>query len=94
MTTAAATFDPEVDEHIGAGREIETGGIRGRNLWAAVFFAAGFLAIAVTALGVGSVLAGRRSFSGAVDEVTSIPTAALRPRAPVGATPCPSTRPW
>jgi HD-GYP domain-containing protein (c-di-GMP phosphodiesterase class II) len=48
MTTAAATFDPEVDEHIGAGREIETGGIRGRNLWAAVFFAAGFLAIAVT----------------------------------------------
>ena len=38
-----------------------------------------FLAIAVTALGVGSVLAGRRSLSGAVDEVTSIPTAALRP---------------
>jgi len=48
MTTAAATFDPEVDEHVGVLREIETGGIRGRSLWAAVFFATGFLALAVT----------------------------------------------
>jgi HD-GYP domain-containing protein (c-di-GMP phosphodiesterase class II) len=49
MTTAAATIDPEVDEHIGAVRESETGGMRGRNLWSAVFFAAGFLG-AATAL--------------------------------------------
>src|SRR5205823_5746635 len=46
MTTAAATIDPEVDEHIGAVRESETGGIRGRTLWSAVVFAAGFVAMA------------------------------------------------
>jgi HD-GYP domain-containing protein (c-di-GMP phosphodiesterase class II) len=46
MTTAAATFDPEVDQHIGTVRESETGGMRGRNLWSAVFFAAGFLVVA------------------------------------------------
>jgi HD-GYP domain-containing protein (c-di-GMP phosphodiesterase class II) len=48
MTTAAATIDPEVDEHIGAVRESETGGMRGRTLGSAVFFAAGFLATAAT----------------------------------------------
>jgi HD-GYP domain-containing protein (c-di-GMP phosphodiesterase class II) len=48
MTTAAATIDPEVDQHIGAVRESETGGMRGRTLWSAVFFAAGFLATAAT----------------------------------------------
>jgi HD-GYP domain-containing protein (c-di-GMP phosphodiesterase class II) len=46
MTTAAATFDPEVDQHIGAVREEETGGMHGRNLWSAVFFATGFLVVA------------------------------------------------
>jgi HD-GYP domain-containing protein (c-di-GMP phosphodiesterase class II) len=46
MTTAAATFDPEVDQHIGAVREDETGGMRGRNLWSALFFATGFLVVA------------------------------------------------
>jgi HD-GYP domain-containing protein (c-di-GMP phosphodiesterase class II) len=48
MTTAAATIDPEVDEHIGSVRESETGGVRGRTLWSAVFFASGFLALAAT----------------------------------------------
>ena len=48
MTTAAATIDPEVDEHIGAVRASETGGIRGRTLWSAVFFASGFLVTAAT----------------------------------------------
>jgi len=48
MTTAAATFDPEIDQHVGAIRESEAGGMRGRNLWTAVFFAAGFLGIAAT----------------------------------------------
>jgi HD-GYP domain-containing protein (c-di-GMP phosphodiesterase class II) len=48
MTTAAATIDPEVDEHIGSVRESETGGMRGRTLWSAVFFAFGFLATAAT----------------------------------------------
>ena len=48
MTTAAATIDPEVDEHIGSVRESETAGMRGRTLWSAVFFAAGFLALAAT----------------------------------------------
>ena len=38
MTTAAATIDPEVDEHIGAVRESETGRIRGRTLWSADLF--------------------------------------------------------
>ena len=46
MTTAAATLDPEVDQHIGAVREDETGGIRGRTLWSSLFFAAGFTAVA------------------------------------------------
>jgi len=46
MTTAAATLDPEVDQHIGAVREDETGGMRGRNLWSALFFATGFLVVA------------------------------------------------
>jgi HD-GYP domain-containing protein (c-di-GMP phosphodiesterase class II) len=46
MTTAAATLDPEVDQHIGAVREDETGGMRGRNLWSALFFAAGFIVVA------------------------------------------------
>ena len=46
MTTAAATLDPEVDRHIGAVREDETGGMHGRNLRSAVFFATGFLASA------------------------------------------------
>jgi len=48
MTTAATTIDPGVDEHIGSVRESETGGVRGRTLWSAVFFASGFLAIAAT----------------------------------------------
>jgi HD-GYP domain-containing protein (c-di-GMP phosphodiesterase class II) len=48
MTTAATTIDPGVDEHIGSVRESETGGVRGRTLWSAVFFAFGFLAIAAT----------------------------------------------
>jgi hypothetical protein len=48
MTTAAATIDPEVDEHIGAVRESEMGGIRGRTLWSAAFFASGFLVTAAT----------------------------------------------
>ena len=48
MTTAATTIDPGVDEHIGSVRESETGGVRGRTLWSAVFFAAGFLATAAT----------------------------------------------
>src|SRR5580765_5584623 len=47
MTTAAATFDPEVDQHIGAVREEETGGMHGRNLWSALFFATGFIAVAL-----------------------------------------------
>jgi HD-GYP domain-containing protein (c-di-GMP phosphodiesterase class II) len=51
MTTAAATYDPEVDQHIGAVREEETGGMHGRNLWSALFFAVGFLVVA-TALPV------------------------------------------
>src|SRR5215831_18538187 len=46
MTTAAATFDPDLDQHVGAVREQETGGMRGRNLWSALFFATGFLALA------------------------------------------------
>ena len=46
MTTAAATFDPEVDQHIGVVREEETGGMHGRNLWSALFFATGFLVVA------------------------------------------------
>jgi HD-GYP domain-containing protein (c-di-GMP phosphodiesterase class II) len=46
MTTAAATLDPEVDQHIGAVRADETGGMRGRNLWSALFFAAGFVVVA------------------------------------------------
>jgi len=46
MTTAAATVDPDVDQHVGAVRESETGGMRGRNLWSAVFFATGFAAVA------------------------------------------------
>jgi HD-GYP domain-containing protein (c-di-GMP phosphodiesterase class II) len=46
MTTAAVTLDPEVDQHIGAVREDETGGMHGRNLWSAVFFASGFIATA------------------------------------------------
>jgi HD-GYP domain-containing protein (c-di-GMP phosphodiesterase class II) len=46
MTTAAATFDPEVDQHIGAVREEETGGMHGRNLWSALVFATGFLVVA------------------------------------------------
>jgi HD-GYP domain-containing protein (c-di-GMP phosphodiesterase class II) len=46
MTTAAATFDPEVDRHIGAVREEETGGMHGRNLWSALVFATGFLFVA------------------------------------------------
>ena len=46
MTTAAATFDPELDQHVGAVREQETGGMRGRNLGSALFFATGFLALA------------------------------------------------
>ena len=48
MTTAATTIDPGVDEHIGSVRESETGGVRGRTLWSAVFFASGFLAVAAT----------------------------------------------
>jgi HD-GYP domain-containing protein (c-di-GMP phosphodiesterase class II) len=48
MTTAAATFDPEVEQHVGAIRESEAAAMRGRNLWTAVFFAAGFLGIAAT----------------------------------------------
>jgi HD-GYP domain-containing protein (c-di-GMP phosphodiesterase class II) len=48
MTTAATTIDPGVDEHIGSVRESETGGVRGRTLWSAVFFAFGFLAVAAT----------------------------------------------
>jgi HD-GYP domain-containing protein (c-di-GMP phosphodiesterase class II) len=58
MTTAAATIDPEVDEHIGSVRESETSGMRGRTLWSAVFFAAGFLA---TAAALPFVLASSRS---------------------------------
>jgi HD-GYP domain-containing protein (c-di-GMP phosphodiesterase class II) len=46
MTTAAATIDPEVDQHIGAVREEETGGMYGRNLRSALFFATGFLTLA------------------------------------------------
>lgn len=46
MTSAVATYDPEVDQHIGAVREEETGGMHGRNLWSALFFATGFLALA------------------------------------------------
>jgi HD-GYP domain-containing protein (c-di-GMP phosphodiesterase class II) len=46
MTSAAATYDPEVDQHIGAVREEETGGMHGRNLWSALFFATGFLVVA------------------------------------------------
>jgi HD-GYP domain-containing protein (c-di-GMP phosphodiesterase class II) len=46
MTTAAATFDPEVDQHIGSVREEEAGGMHGRNLRSALFFATGFLALA------------------------------------------------
>src|SRR3954454_9094700 len=46
MTTAAVTLDPEVDQHIGAVREDETGGMHGRTLWSALFFASGFIAIA------------------------------------------------
>jgi HD-GYP domain-containing protein (c-di-GMP phosphodiesterase class II) len=46
MTTAAATFDPEVDQHIGAVREDESSGMRGRTLWSSLFFATGFLAVA------------------------------------------------
>jgi HD-GYP domain-containing protein (c-di-GMP phosphodiesterase class II) len=44
----AATHDPEVDEHIGAVRESEEGGIRGRTLYSAVFFASAFIATAAT----------------------------------------------
>jgi HD-GYP domain-containing protein (c-di-GMP phosphodiesterase class II) len=46
MTTAAATYDPEVDQHIGAVREDETSGMHGRTLWSSLFFATGFLAVA------------------------------------------------
>jgi len=46
MTTAAATFDPEVDQHVGVIREEETGGMHGRNLMSALFFASGFLVLA------------------------------------------------
>jgi HD-GYP domain-containing protein (c-di-GMP phosphodiesterase class II) len=45
-SAAAATLDPEVDEHIGAVRESETSGIRGRTLWSALFFATSFIATA------------------------------------------------
>jgi HD-GYP domain-containing protein (c-di-GMP phosphodiesterase class II) len=48
----AATLDPEVDEHIEAVRESEVGGMRGRNLYSAAFFASAFLATA-TALALG-----------------------------------------
>ena len=46
MTTAAATYDPEVDQHIGVVREDETSGMRGRTLWSSLLFATGFLAVA------------------------------------------------
>src|SRR5512132_1755262 len=46
MTTAAATYDPEVDQHIGVVREDETSGMRGRTLWSSLLFATGFLALA------------------------------------------------
>jgi HD-GYP domain-containing protein (c-di-GMP phosphodiesterase class II) len=46
MTTAAATFDPEVDQHVGAVREDEAGGIHGRTMWSSLFFAVGFLVVA------------------------------------------------
>jgi HD-GYP domain-containing protein (c-di-GMP phosphodiesterase class II) len=44
---AASTLDPEVDEHIGAVRQSETGGLRGRSLYSPLFFAGAFTAAAI-----------------------------------------------
>ena len=81
--TAAATFDPEIDQHVGAIRESEAGGMRGRNLWTAVFFAAGFLGIAATlfsyvcGLAIGLTAGYSRSLLDPLPVITQLSTRSL-----------------